>query len=65
MELLETIKTAAKDPKEWRAGAWLLERRYPDEYGRQKLDVNHSGSVSLSWADMVQQARGPDDSDNP
>lgn len=62
VDLLEKIKTAAQDPKEWRAGAWLLERRYPDMYGRQKLDINHSGTVALTWADMIRQSRGDDDS---
>jgi hypothetical protein len=30
--LLAQIKEAAK--RDWRAAAWLLERRYPDSYGR-------------------------------
>lgn len=26
-------------PSDWRASAWWLERRYPDEYGRQRIEV--------------------------
>lgn len=36
------------DSEDWKAAAWLLERRYPEMYGRQKLDVNHSGEVTLA-----------------
>lgn len=31
LEQLEAIAEAGK--KDWRASAWLLERRFPDEYG--------------------------------
>lgn len=35
MSLLDMIKAAAtEDSREWRAAAWLLERRYPDQYGK-------------------------------
>ena len=33
-------------PHKWTAGAWLLERRYPQEFG-QKVDIKHEGEVSL------------------
>ena len=33
------IALAGTNPKHWAAAAWLLERRYPDEYGKQRLDV--------------------------
>lgn len=32
-ELLDLIQIAAIEPKNWRAAAWILERRYPDEWG--------------------------------
>lgn len=70
VELLEKIKLATKDPKEWRAGAWLLERRYPEQYGKQQLDIKHSGSVGLSWEQMfelgtqTQDTAKADDDDN-
>lgn len=66
--ILQNISKAAKLPSEWRAGAWLLEHRYPEQYGKQRLDINHSGGLTLSWADMIQQSRqmpeaNDDDSD--
>jgi Na+/proline symporter len=32
MELLRIIREAAKDPRQWRAGAWWLERMFPERY---------------------------------
>lgn len=32
---------AAADAGDWRAVAWKLERRYPEEYGKQVQDVTH------------------------
>ncbi len=43
---LGQIETAAKDGT-WQAAAWKAERRYPDEYGRQKISHEHTGKVKL------------------
>ncbi len=32
---LERIEVAAQDPKTWTAAAWLLERSFPQEFGRR------------------------------
>lgn len=32
----------------WQAAAWWLERRYPEEYGRQYLDSRHTGEIKLT-----------------
>ena len=32
--LLQRIWNAADKPQNWTAAAWLLERKFPDEYGR-------------------------------
>jgi hypothetical protein len=32
MELLRIIREAAKDPRQWQAGAWWLERMFPERY---------------------------------
>jgi hypothetical protein len=36
---LKNIQTAAGKEQHWRAAAWALERKNPDEYGRRKPDV--------------------------
>ena len=37
-ELLESIReTALSKPRYWTAAAWLLERKYPEEYGRPEV----------------------------
>jgi len=35
MALLEKIEAAGNDPRNWTALAWILERSYPDEFGRR------------------------------
>jgi hypothetical protein len=35
MEALALVRAAASDRKYWRAAAWILERRNPEEYGKQ------------------------------
>ncbi|HXT34763.1 MAG TPA: hypothetical protein VN837_04220 [Chloroflexota bacterium] len=39
---LAQIRKSASEG-DWRAGAWLLERRYPEEYGRTVSEQRHSG----------------------
>ena len=43
--LLERVKQLAMDKMDWRAFAWILEKRFPDDYGkRQELKVESSTS---------------------
>ena len=56
LELLKRIRYASTDPKLWTAAAWILERRHPETWGKQKIDLHHTGS--LSWEQMVSQAQG-------
>lgn len=32
--LLDRIKGASEKPQHWTAAAWILERKYPDEFGK-------------------------------
>ncbi len=41
---LGTINAAA-DKGDWRASAWILERRYPDVYGKQHLEIKGQHQV--------------------
>lgn len=34
-ELLQALRIAGSDSKNWRAQAWLLERRFPEKYGKR------------------------------
>lgn len=46
--LLKRIVTAGKDPKFWQANAWILERRFPQEYGRKdRMELTGKDGSSL------------------
>lgn len=55
MKALEKISLAMDD--DWKAAAWILERRYPEMYGRQRIE--HTGkdggpveaTFSFVWTD--------------
>lgn len=38
-EFLKSIRRAAQHEKYWRAAAWVLERRFPNDYGRRGPEV--------------------------
>lgn len=43
--LLERVKQLAMEKMDWRAFAWILEKRFPDDYGkRQELKVESTTS---------------------
>lgn len=44
---LAKIEKAANEGT-WQAAAWKLERRYPEQYGRQVQSVQHSGKIDVS-----------------
>ena len=39
---------ARHSEESWQASAWRLERKFPDKWGRQKLEVEHSGKIESS-----------------
>jgi len=40
-------------PENWQAIATFLERRYPDRWGRKRLDIEHSGEVGIKIVDDI------------
>lgn len=45
--LLGKIQAAASDGT-WQAAAWILERRWPEQYGRQvRAQVDHGGQIKI------------------
>jgi hypothetical protein len=49
VELLGRIKKEAKEGS-WQAAAWLLERRYPEMYGRNRLELTgaNGGAIEIN-----------------
>jgi hypothetical protein len=46
-EAIESIRNASKDGT-WTASAWLLERRYPEQFGRQRLQSEDCRPIEIS-----------------
>jgi transposase len=61
VELLKKIQSAAEDPKYWAAAAWILERRHPDTYGRQRIE--HTGKDGGPIYVKTYKGLSPDDWD--
>lgn len=60
--LIEIIEKASTLARNWTAAAWLLERKFPDEFGiRQKIE--HKGQI-MSLTQIVQIINGNNGNDN-
>ena len=62
-QLLLTIRSAALSRSQhWTAAAWLLERKYPDQYGRaeRKSEEQQQGPVQLTLGIEVGVCNGDD-----
>ena len=49
--VLLSKKTVREHVKDWRAGAWMLERRHADRWG-QKATLEHGGTVTVTGIDI-------------
>lgn len=51
--MLDLVSDAA--PEDWHAGAWLLERRFPKEYGKQVLEHvgEDGGAINIRMDDFA------------
>lgn len=62
---MDRIKTASKD--DWRAAAWILEHRHPEDYGKQVVnqDINltHTGAVKMELLGMRVPLPAPEDAE--
>lgn len=48
---INALNRAAENPAFWAAAAWWLERRYPQEFGRQdRVNMNLTGNLNLGKA---------------
>ena len=62
-KLLVTIRDAALSrPQFWTAAAWLLERKYPQEYGKaeRRVEEEQAGPVQLTLGIEVAVCDGDD-----
>lgn len=69
-EFFEAVKKAEADAEvsavqairsgfgdDWRAAMTLLERRYPDRWGRrERMDLQHSGEIGMTLSEITKQA---------
>lgn len=52
---IQALNNAAAIPAFWAAAAWWLERRYPQEFGRQdRVNMNMSGTLGLNQAANIE-----------
>lgn len=56
-QLLDTIKEAAVSrPQYWTAAAWILERKYPEEFGQNRASTNDTEAPQIVLGVTVKPA---------
>ena len=62
-KLLERVMGASEKPQHWTAAAWLLERKYPDEFGRTERQREDKGDETphITLGVTVQAVKGGGD----
>lgn len=53
-EALQRIATAAEEPRNWTAAAWMLERRFPDLFGRTVQKIEQKTTITGAVAHRLE-----------
>ncbi len=41
--------------EQWQAAAWRLERKFPDRWGRRKLELEHTGGMEIRYDESIRR----------
>lgn len=52
-EVRDVATIVRASAENWQAAAWRLERKYPDRWGRRKLEVDVSGQIAVQIVDDI------------
>ena len=52
-EVRDVAIIAKAAEEQWQAAAWRLERKFPDRWGRKRLDIEHSGEIGIKIVDDI------------
>ena len=58
VEALRRVREASKDPRHWRAAAWMLERRNPDDFGPRPPKMFSQVAVAALLSNVCQMLTG-------
>jgi hypothetical protein len=51
IEMLQTLRIASQAPKNWRAAAWTLERRWPERWGKKANPSSPASDIPVEDAE--------------
>ncbi len=54
IELVKSVRASTHDNKQWRAAAWALERRYPEDFARRGPDCLTPGEIDEFLAEVTE-----------
>lgn len=60
-DAVTAVRRAGQNPAFWMAAAWYLERRYPQEFGKQdRLQLQHSGQINSATVGITAALKDED-----